>query len=113
LAKALPICGKHKAVLASDTGLDPEAQPFQLCPDFQVETALATVDQDRDCRGGAKEMRDIHQGSFEGLKRVLSRDQADGVLSAAGTGIRLKHFDLLNGHYLSRSVPLWSGAGIC
>jgi hypothetical protein len=82
LAEAPPICGKHKTLLASDTSLDPEAQLFQLCPNSQAETALARVDQDRDCRGGTEEMRDIDQGSFEGLKRALSRDQANGVLSA-------------------------------
>jgi hypothetical protein len=29
----MPVRGNHKAPLASDAGLDPEAQLFQLCPD--------------------------------------------------------------------------------
>jgi hypothetical protein len=32
-AVALPMRGKHKALLASDAGLDPEAQLFQFWPD--------------------------------------------------------------------------------
>jgi hypothetical protein len=151
------MCGKHKALLASDASLYPEAQLFQLSPDSQAETGLTRVDQDGDCRGGCQEARDIGQGGLESLQRVLPRDQADAVfcpwkaacrrrshmiksasaeregyfqaigagndgpmsirqaseidhgvddLLAAGTGIRLKHFDLPNGGHLSCDAAL-------
>jgi hypothetical protein len=54
-AVTMPVCGNHKTPLASDAGLDPEAQLFQLCPDSQAEAGLARVDQHGDCRAGSEE----------------------------------------------------------
>jgi hypothetical protein len=47
LAETLSIRGKHKALLAPDTRLDPKTHLLQLGPDLQAEAAFARVDQDR------------------------------------------------------------------
>jgi hypothetical protein len=56
LAEALSICGKHKALLAPDTRLDPKAHLLQPGPDFYAAAALARVDQDGNGRAGAEEL---------------------------------------------------------
>ncbi len=54
LAEALPIGGKHKALPAPDTGLDPETHLLQPGPDFQAEAAFVRIDQDGNGRAGAE-----------------------------------------------------------
>ena len=46
--EALPISGKHQALLASDTGFDLETHLLQPGADFQAGAAFAGVDQDGD-----------------------------------------------------------------
>jgi hypothetical protein len=81
LTEALSVCGEHEALLAPDTRLDPETHLFQPGPDFQAEAAFAGVDQDGDGRVGAEEWRYPGEGSFDRRQRILTRDQADRMLS--------------------------------
>jgi hypothetical protein len=65
---------------ASDTRFDSKTHLLQLRPDSQTEAALAGVDQHRNGRAGAEELRYLGESSLNGLKRILACDQADCVL---------------------------------
>ena len=72
LAEVLPNRGKHEALAAPDTGFDAKAHLLELGPDFQADAAFAGVDQDRNGRAGAEEVRYFGDRGFDRLKGIVA-----------------------------------------
>jgi len=85
LDEAAPNGGKHEALPAPDSGFDPEAQLLQLFPDPEPGADCRRVDEDSDGGAGAEEWRYFGECRLDRLEGIVTRDQANRVLSLRNT----------------------------